>query len=174
MSRKISPLLSKDDGFSWWWLGLKVGVVTALILWWWLENRNKKRFKETVGEEPSDDTPSIPLPVEKASLEEKPVEVSGVSEIAKPAVQTPAEPDDLTKIEGIGPKISKALRKAGISTFAQLAAYSPEVIKQFLNEAGIRIGHPDTWPEQAALAAKEDWKALEKLQNELKGGRRVE
>jgi hypothetical protein len=32
--------------------------------------------------------------------------------------------------------------------------------------------NPAGWIEQAELAAKGDWAALEKLQSELKGGRR--
>jgi hypothetical protein len=31
---------------------------------------------------------------------------------------------------------------------------------------------PEGWIEQADLAAQEDWEGLEKLQTELKGGRR--
>jgi hypothetical protein len=31
----------------------------------------------------------------------------------------------------------------------------------------------DTWPEQAKLAASGEWEALEKLQDELKGGKRT-
>jgi hypothetical protein len=30
-----------------------------------------------------------------------------------------------------------------------------------------------TWPQQAKLAAKGDWDGLEKLQDELSGGRKV-
>jgi hypothetical protein len=30
---------------------------------------------------------------------------------------------------------------------------------------------PESWPEQAALAAKGDWDALKKLQDELDGGK---
>ena len=46
-------------------------------------------------------------------------------------------------------------------------------IKKILKDAGIRIGYPDTWPEQAALAAKNDWDALTVFQGKLQGGRRV-
>jgi len=33
--------------------------------------------------------------------------------------------------------------------------------------------NPEGWVDQAKLAAKGDWAALEKLQSELKGGRKV-
>lgn len=89
-----------------------------------------------------------------------------------PAPAEAAE-DDLTKIEGIGPKMSAALKDAGITTFAELAARSEEELREVIENAGMRLAPGlGTWPEQAAFAAKGDWEGLEKLQNELKGGRR--
>ena len=85
----------------------------------------------------------------------------------------PVVPDDLKIVEGIGPKIEEILHEAGIKTFAQLAAASVGQLEQIVREdAGIRIAFPDTWPEQARLAADGKWEALETLQEELKGGRR--
>ncbi len=81
--------------------------------------------------------------------------------------------DDLRKIEGIGPKIASTLQAAGIYSFADLAISTPEAVSQILDDAGIRIGFPATWPEQAGLAASGKWDELEALQAKLKGGRRV-
>lgn len=92
---------------------------------------------------------------------------------AAPAPEGPATPDDLTKIEGIGPKISSVFQAAGITTFAKLAATEASALQKILDEANIRLGNPETWPEQAALAAKGDWAALETLQDDLQGGRRA-
>ncbi len=96
---------------------------------------------------------------------------------AKPAVvepTAPSEPDDLKRIEGIGPKISDLLQAAGIKTFAQLAATEVDRIEQILEEADpklLRLADPKTWPRQAKLAADGKWEALEKWQERLKGGR---
>lgn len=38
--------------------------------------------------------------------------------------QAPAEPDDLTVIKGIGPKMAGKLAEAGITTYAQIAAWT--------------------------------------------------
>lgn len=82
--------------------------------------------------------------------------------------------DDLTRIEGIGPKIAGLLRKAGITTYAQLAETDVERLRQILDEARLlQIADPTTWPEQARLAAEGRWEELKALQDELKGGRRV-
>lgn len=86
-----------------------------------------------------------------------------------------AEPDDLTRIEGIGPKFAEAFRAVGVGTFADLAAKSVDELKALLegNEdyaslAG-RVG--DTWPRQAELAAAGKWDELKAWQDELDGGR---
>ncbi|MGC9335822.1 MAG: DUF4332 domain-containing protein, partial [Anaerolineae bacterium] len=44
------------------------------------------------------------------------------------------EPQDLTRIEGIGPKISQVLQGAGILTFEDLAERKPEELVQILRE----------------------------------------
>ena len=93
---------------------------------------------------------------------------------APPEPQAPPTPDDLTRIEGIGPKISTLLQAAGITTFGQLAAAEVSHLEQILEEADLAaLANPDTWPEQARLAAAGQWDALEALQSELKGGQRV-
>ena len=83
------------------------------------------------------------------------------------------EPDDLTIIEGIGPKISTVLMDAGIITYAQLADMDITTIKEILTEAGVRIAIPDTWPEQASFAASGDWEQLQQFKGELRAGRKV-
>jgi predicted flap endonuclease-1-like 5' DNA nuclease len=148
-------------------LGIKVGVFVGLIVWWWLENQNKRNMKEADTGSALDKNLSIPLPMDESYS----VEATIIAPPA-PSAGQPAEQDDLTKIEGIGPKINRTLRKAGIQTFHQLAVSEPTVLKQILLDANIRIGYPDTWPEQAALAAKADWDGLKELQSELQGGRR--
>ncbi|MFT5196105.1 MAG: NADH-quinone oxidoreductase subunit B [Candidatus Promineifilaceae bacterium] len=79
--------------------------------------------------------------------------------------------DDLKKVEGIGPKISSVLADAGVTTFAQLAALTADQIKEILKDK-VKIAYPDTWAEQAGLAAAGKWDELETLQNALQGGRR--
>ena len=87
--------------------------------------------------------------------------------------EAPAKPDDLTKIEGIGPKIKGILNEGGIMTFAQLANAKPANIKSMLEKAGPRyqMHDPGSWPKQSKLAASGKWKELEKLQDELDGGK---
>ena len=97
------------------------------------------------------------------------------SKAPKPTeLPAPAQPDDLTRIEGIGPKISSLLQAAGITVFAHLASTEKSRLLQILKEADPRLSRladPSTWPEQANLAATGKWDALKALQDKLKGGR---
>ena len=97
--------------------------------------------------------------------------VAAPSAPAAPAA--PAAPDALKKLEGIGPKVEGVLNAAGISTFAELATADVEKLRDVLAEAKLQMMDPSGWIEQAELAAKGDWDALDKLQDELKGGRRA-
>lgn len=60
-------------------------------------------------------------------------------------------PDDLTGIGGVGPKVADVLVSAGITTYAQLAATSEEQLREILTAAGprYRAMDPASWPEQA-------------------------
>lgn len=101
----------------------------------------------------------------------------------EPAVEMPekmAEPiaievdnmDDLTLIEGIGPKIQSVLRDAGVDTYAKVADLLPEEIMGILQAGGIRLAITETWPKQAKLAAEGKMAELEELQDKLTGGRK--
>jgi predicted flap endonuclease-1-like 5' DNA nuclease len=113
----------------------------------------------------------VPPPIEiDAQLREPEVEIKA------PEPEPPADPDDLKRIEGIGPKLSSVLRVAGILTFAQLADATPDELTEILEAADprlLRLAHPASWPEQAALAAAGEWEALEALQGTLKRGRKA-
>lgn len=163
-------------------LGVLVGLVLAaagvgLFAWllWWLWSR--------FGEEK--ETPAIEIEVQPPAPEVEPEAAEAEGEEEAPAdVPSPdvpsaeepqAVPDDLKRIEGIGPKIAGVLQEAGIVTYAQLADAELSQLEQILEEADprlLRLAKPATWPEQAALAAAGEWDALRALQNELKGGRR--
>ncbi|MFT4780143.1 MAG: large subunit ribosomal protein L21 [Flavobacteriales bacterium] len=92
---------------------------------------------------------------------------------AKAAPKAASKGDDLTKMEGIGPKIAEILGAGGIVSFADLAKADVEKIKEILAEAGSRYkAHdPSTWPQQAQFAAEGKWDELKVWQDELDGGR---
>jgi predicted flap endonuclease-1-like 5' DNA nuclease len=116
-------------------------------------------------------------PVETAmtepAVEEMPWEAApgeGITESGE--TSGPAAPDDLSVLEGIGPKISSLLQEAGITTFRQLAETDPGRLEEILREAGLNLADPGTWPEQARLLADGDKQGFKTLIEQLKAGRR--
>jgi predicted flap endonuclease-1-like 5' DNA nuclease len=83
---------------------------------------------------------------------------------------------DLTVIEGIGPKTRDLLIEASIVNYAQLAGTPVERLQEILTAAGsrFRLRDPTTWPAQARLAAEKKGDELQALQNRLSGGRAVD
>jgi len=111
---------------------------------------------------------------EKVVEEEKAEVVTEKTEVSEEIEEKAnAEGDDLTKVEGIGPKIAELLNDAGITTFAQLAETETVKLREILYDAGSRYkSHdPETWAEQAKFAAEGKWDELKKWQAELDGGK---
>ncbi|MDC6384076.1 30S ribosomal protein S2 [Flagellimonas taeanensis] len=95
-----------------------------------------------------------------------------VAKEVKPVKAEKAKVDDLTKVEGIGPKAAEALVEAGVSTFAKLSETSAEDIKEILTDASSTMAHldPTSWPKQAKMAAEGKWDELKEWQDSVKGG----
>lgn len=81
-------------------------------------------------------------------------------------------PDDLEVIEGIGPKIAELLNQLGIKTLRHLSEMTTTQIQSILDNAGQNFGmaNPETWPDQADLAARNRWATLKALQQVLIAG----
>ncbi|AIP99852.1 50S ribosomal protein L21 [Ornithobacterium rhinotracheale] len=98
---------------------------------------------------------------------------------AKKAKATPAKSsakvkkDDLTIVEGIGPKVQELFNENGISTLEELAAKKSEELKAILEPKGGIYAAMDTetWPKQAQMAAEGKIEELKAWQDELKGGK---
>lgn len=102
----------------------------------------------------------------KAAAEKKPA-----AKKAAPAKKA-SSVDDLTKVEGIGPKAAGALNAAGINTFADLGKAKVPAVQKILDESEGRFGamNPGSWPKQAQMAADGKWDELQKWQDEHDGG----
>lgn len=87
---------------------------------------------------------------------------------AKTAFGKTIKENDLTIIEGIGPKISELFHNFDIKTWAVFADTSVEKCQEVLTSGGKRfeIHRPKNWPLQAKLAAEGKWAELKKWQDE--------
>jgi len=105
--------------------------------------------------------------------EERKVEEQELTNVEVVDAPVSVEADDLTLIEGIGPKVAKVLGEEGILTFSQLAQSNSDDIQKILNEAGLKMMDATSWPAQAKLAAADDMDGLKKMQDKLSGGRKT-
>ena len=131
MNNKLNPISAQKTTRSFWWVGLKLGVLVALVLWWWLQDDLKD---EEIG---SGDRIVL-----------APDDLDNVLQTGDD--NTAVTTDDLTDVDGIGPKYAQVLHDAGILTFAQLAEMQHDDIREIFQGAGGRVPNPTTWPKQAA------------------------
>lgn len=169
-----------NEGSQNWWLWLLLLIILILLVWWLLQREStppSAQSKVAVVAAPMKPVIAPAAPVTAATIAH--LSASRVAPpLASPVAPTiPATPatmaEDLTKIEGIGPKINSVLQAAGIKTFADLSKADVGQLRQILVGVGMKVNDPTTWPEQAGLAAAGDWAGLRKLQEQLDGGRRV-
>jgi len=151
-----------------WLMLIIVFFLGALLFWLWVmrEERNAeesakesldaaeetlKRLEDKAAVDKVPPAPKAseesPKAVEKAPAPEAP--------ILKPVAENSGEPDDLTQVNGIGPKSAEILAAAGIDSFAKLAAMSEdEIIETIQNGGGRKLASMNTWAEQAKALAK--------------------
>lgn len=78
-------------------------------------------------------------------------------ELQLKALRAEHEADDLKRIQGVGPSFERSLRKLGVTSFAQIAAWTPEDVLRIANELNVspRRIERDGWIERAReLSAK--------------------
>jgi predicted flap endonuclease-1-like 5' DNA nuclease len=77
-------------------------------------------------------------------------------------IPAPGSGDDLTRIKGLGPKLSELLGQFGVTTYSQIAAWTPEEIERIDSRLGRFSGRivRDKWVEQARLLAGGDENAF--------------
>ena len=61
----------------------------------------------------------------------------------------PGQPDDLTKIKGIGLKMAERLKEVGIDSYRGLLSAKPEVVVERLGLPGVTMGRVRKWQEEA-------------------------
>lgn len=146
----VSPLFAAAEflGLAWWiWV---IIVAFLLLLMFWQLRRTKKGGEDKMEEALDEIEPEVMAAIEEASAH-----------------------DDLSVIEGIGPKISELLKAEGITTFYHLADTQASSLKEIIDKAGLgELADPTTWSDQAKLADDGKMEELKALQEQLKGGRR--
>lgn len=157
------------------WVGLLI-VVIVIVIVWWLLTRFAKQGPEEFHVEHKHETETHTIQATSsaasAALPEEPISQAPSRAASMHLPETPAKPDDLTILEGIGPKVNKLLQSQGITTFAQLAEANTDRLKTILDQNSLQFMDPTSWPQQAKLAAEGKMDELQSLMDNLKGGRK--
>lgn len=143
----------------------------AVMYWAWQESKAEGEAEHS-DEMNADEKTWKPLVEKEEKVVEKIAEKKSEVAVKKAAV-VGVKKDNLKRVEGIGPKMEGVLRTVGIETFEDLGGKKVGELRKIIKEADIKVPmDPTTWPKQAKLAAKGDWKKLGELQK-LKGGKVV-
>ncbi len=105
-----------------------------------------------------------PAAVPKPKAAAKPKAVAKPKPAPKPMI-----PDNLELLKGVGPKLNTLLKSLGITTFEQVANWTPSDIREVDSKLGNfagRIGR-DNWIDQAKLLLAGDVAAFEKKYGSL-------
>ena len=165
------------------WFWLLLGILLGWLLNRWLCKCCCKTSHSMADKSPTPSHTSTPsklvetaapvaaVPIAAAATASKALTVIDIA-AAKAAGFALKNANDLTIVEGIGPKINELFHSNGIKTFAELANTSLPQMRAILDTGGsrFRIANPSTWAQQAALAAENKWAELKKLQDKLSGG----
>lgn len=139
-------------------IGAVIVVLAALIIWWLYLARRRTRV-DTDTSDVLDDGHG-PAMRNQALINAPPAAARDEDQAVSP---TQSGGDDLTRIKGLGPKIRQMLADLGVTSFAQIAAWSDEDIDRIDAQLGKFEGRirRDNWVEQAKLLANEDDHAYE-------------
>lgn len=160
------------------WLPLLLSAVLGLGIGWWMwrEASDQEGVYASsapvippapppiVEDEPEPVIEAAPAEVEE-SVEPDPETESETAQAASPFMAVPdGEPDKLTLIKGVGPKLGDMLNTLGIYHFTQIAGWDSDQIAAVDSQLGSFKGRVtrDRWVDQARLLADRNVAAFER------------
>jgi len=117
-----------------------LALLIGILIGWYLASQQTRRVIM--------DQESLKLKLATAEAEVKRLQ-SKTSETVYQAERVYIKADQLVDINGIGPVFAERLNKAGIYTFADLAAQSPERINKIISPKNWQAIDPAAWIAEA-------------------------
>ncbi|MDP2131640.1 MAG: LPXTG cell wall anchor domain-containing protein [Erythrobacter sp.] len=148
-----------------------LGLALLAVAVWLLTRRNRKAKVVEDGSAPALARDVLDEGAEKARRNQALIDAApaAVKVMAEPVpvpmpmpapapAPAPAVADDLTRIKGVGPKLVTLLGELGVTSYAQIAAWSDADVERIDAELGRFKGRitRDQWIEQAKLLAAGD------------------
>ncbi|HEX7711783.1 MAG TPA: hypothetical protein VF418_12700 [Sphingomonadaceae bacterium] len=143
-----------------WWLML-IAIVAFVLIAWAIGLRSRRTRVER--SRPAD---VLDEGAERAQRNQALIDAParpGPLAAPEPAPVAAAGGDDLTRIKGLGPKLAALLHSLGVTSFAQIAAWSDVDIDRIDAQLGTFAGRirRDNWVEQAKFLAADDMAGFE-------------
>lgn len=148
-----------------------IGLVVLVVAVWLIAKANRKTtviddgsIKQDVLDEGAERArrnqaliDAAPAAV-KPAPEPEPVAAPAEPVPAPPLAPAPAPADDLARIKGVGPKLVALLGELGVTSYAQIAAWSDEDVERIDAQLGRFAGRitRDQWIAQAKMLAAGD------------------
>lgn len=166
----ISPLIASFFGSPYYAFWLLLLLIILIVIGYFLfirmddglggdsgSNEGSGAGKDAMGEKKADEKPKTA----PAAAEAEPAALKGTQADEKFGLvfdSAPDNPDDLTKISGVGPVILQKLNEAGVYKFEQIASWDDNVIEEFGERLAFkdRIGREDWVAQAKKLAAEQD------------------
>lgn len=153
-----------------------IGLVVLVVAVWLIAKANRKTtviddgsIKQDVLDEGAerarrnqaliDAAPAAVKPVaEPATAPAEPVPAPPLAPAPAPAPAAPAATDDLARIKGVGPKLVALLGELGVTSYAQIAAWTDADVERIDAQLGRFAGRitRDQWIEQAKMLSAGD------------------
>lgn len=155
-----------------------IGLVVLVVAVWLIAKANRKTtviddgsIKQDVLDEGAerarrnqaliDAAPAAVKPApepEPVAVPAEPVPAPPLAPAPAPAPAAPAAADDLARIKGVGPKLVALLGELGVTSYAQIAAWSDEDVERIDAQLGRFAGRitRDQWIEQAKMLSAGD------------------
>lgn len=140
-----------------YWPLIVAALVLGLAVAWYVFNASRKTRVTGTSRDVLDEG-AAPAERNKALIDSAPAATAMQPPAGAPVTTPAASGDDLTRIKGLGPKLSATLHGAGVTSFAQIAAWSDADIDRIDAQLGRFQGRirRDDWVGQAKLLAQGD------------------
>lgn len=144
------------------WLLILIVAALAIVIAWYIFHA-ARRTRVTGETRDVLDEGAAPAARNQALIDALPVAaappgLAGAGEAVQAIVAPGLTGDDLTRLKGVGPKLAAQLGALGVTSFAQIAAWSEADIGRIDTQLGRFQGriHRDNWVEQARFLAAGD------------------
>ena len=110
------------------WLAFGAAASAGVAYWWmtrWTKAVNVEALERPAEPEAAAAPVAATAPEPELALEPEAAPAIEAAPVA-PAETVAEAPDDLTRMNGVGPKLSEALAARGVTRFAQIAAWTAE------------------------------------------------